>query len=519
MPDPDVRRSVLTLLASLIESANVEPSKWGVTLHANEVALNVGRGLYTFYLTRKSLILYWIGVPDEEEPDGTRASFKHFENSRAIERPAEELLSWFERLKPRLERFINHTNAIRGTALMAQSQRSHSPGVLRYLEEELGTTLPDPSYPATTLQTFTWIPFFADLTAHVLTYRDRQPELIDLLKQLQQQGRKIAPLNDQNAAGQTIPLLVHDPFTFFSHFCRGITFANQRAIFADLKSEWKLDSPIPTDLKGVPLANNQKAWFFSYESHRHPNDIDSLWDIAEQVLQGPDAITEEAWRNALHVRQVGLAKLTMGFFWLNPEAFLPLDQSVRGYLRRAGVTVPDPITLSQYRTLLQDARQRLGKSLPEISHDAFQNAPVPQPRYWAGGHYWSTGSRLKEFLQESAWWHGYQESDALPEAIQTFERFAEIQPGDYFAIKGWGGTNDLRVYLTGKVETVDEDTKRILIDSQELPVPQNIKPARGTGSWSGTLREVTDPAIIAWMFQQKTYRTYLKSPLWGILWQ
>ncbi|WP_395090938.1 McrB family protein [Armatimonas sp.] len=377
LPDPTVRLPVLSLLVELIQSANRSPDKWGITLFPNQFALNTGRRYYTFWLEKSVLHLYWIAESNEEEPPGTRASFTTLVNARTVDKKiAEELIPWLEILRPRIERLITAGNASTNAPLHPKAQRSHSPGILRYLEEELGISLPDPIYPPPAA-TFTWIPFFEELAERVLTYRNRQEELIGLLQKLHGQGRKVTTLDDRDASGSSFPLTVQDPFTFFSHFCRGITFANKKDIFSDLKAEWGLESPVPTDLRGVPEVNNQRAWFFSYESHRAPTDLDALWDIAEQAIQGAEAITESAWRNALEVRQVGLAKLTMGFFWLNPEEFLPLDQNVRGYLRRAGVTVPDPITLSQYRTLLAEAQDRLQMSLPEISYAAFQNTPLP----------------------------------------------------------------------------------------------------------------------------------------------
>jgi len=377
VPDADARRGFLELLASLIRETSAWPKNWGVTLHAAEVALNVGGGYYGLWLRSSGLTVYWKGVA-AAPPPGTRPAFASVPDTHAAQGPVADVLAWAPTLREQIRELIRVTNE-KASVLQGNSRKSHSPGVLRYLEEELEITLPDPVYPAApTVATFTWIPFFHELTEKVLTYRERQPDLVALLDSLRQSGRMVGLLEDEDAQNQRFPLTVHDPFTFFSHICRAITFDNKRALLSDLRDRWDLDAPVPTDFMGVPEVNNQKAWFFSFAKMRQPGDIDALWDLAEQAVQGPDALTEAAWNGALNVRQVGLAKLTMGLFWLNPESFLALDQNVRAYLAKAGLSVPDRPTLAQYRSLLEAVRAKIGKPFPEISYDAFRGVAPPQ---------------------------------------------------------------------------------------------------------------------------------------------
>jgi 5-methylcytosine-specific restriction protein B len=70
---------------------------------------------------------------------------------------------------------------------------------------------------------FTWIPFFKELAQKLLSYKDRQPELIDFLEELRdQKGLLIIPTKDIDSAGEEIRLNEIDLFTFFATFNRGI---------------------------------------------------------------------------------------------------------------------------------------------------------------------------------------------------------------------------------------------------------------------------------------------------------
>lgn len=370
-PDADQRLETLMLFAELIEEANAKPQNWGVTLHGSEVALNVGGGYYCLWLRSNSLTVMWKGKADEE-PEGTSEQFSSIQDSWYAKDPIDKALTWIPAVRPLVSDLIQFTNA-KSSVLQGMARKAHSPGVLRYIEEELGIPLPDPIYPPpATPAGFTWISFFEELTQRVMTYRDKQLELVAILKELEESGRKIGLLEDRDAQNQVVPLEVHDPFTFFSHFCRAVKLESKLEIFADLKAHWNLTSAVPKDVQGIPEVNNQKAWFFSFAPKRKGSDIDSLWDIAEQACEGLDAITEEAWQNALGVRQVALTKLTMGMFWLNPYEFLALDQNVRVYLAKKGVPVPNNPTLTQYRALITDAQEKTGKTIPEISYAAYR---------------------------------------------------------------------------------------------------------------------------------------------------
>lgn len=70
---------------------------------------------------------------------------------------------------------------------------------------------------------FSWIPIYKELAPKLVTYQDRQPELIRFVEEIRSAGIPALSLVDKDAAGKPIPLREIDPFTFFANFNRGTT--------------------------------------------------------------------------------------------------------------------------------------------------------------------------------------------------------------------------------------------------------------------------------------------------------
>ena len=82
---------------------------------------------------------------------------------------------------------------------------------------------------------FTWIPFYKELADRLLAYRDRQGDLIAILKELKEQGIPVIRLTDKDKKGNSVPLETIDPFTFFASFNRKATDQNRRAVLTVIK--------------------------------------------------------------------------------------------------------------------------------------------------------------------------------------------------------------------------------------------------------------------------------------------
>ena len=81
------------------------------------------------------------------------------------------------------------------------------------------------------------------------------------------------------------------------------------------------------------------------------------------------AISRDAWGS----KQVGVPKLTMGLFWLNPDVYLALDSLMTDYLESKNIPInPHRVeSLADYTAIVDQVRQVFGTDHPQISRDAY----------------------------------------------------------------------------------------------------------------------------------------------------
>ncbi len=136
------------------------------------------------------------------------------------------------------------------------------------------------------------------------------------------------------------PMKVIDPFTFYSCFNRGLKEENRIAILANLKAKLGLESEVPDDFDGIPVVNPLKAWFFPYADKRGRDDISTLWTLAEAVVKAPpESLDPKLVDRCLAIETIGLPKLTMGMFWLNPKQYIACDKNNRTFFKRNGINL------------------------------------------------------------------------------------------------------------------------------------------------------------------------------------
>ncbi|MGZ8501099.1 MAG: hypothetical protein ACXW5W_22855, partial [Candidatus Binatia bacterium] len=202
---------------------------------------------------------------------------------------------------------------------------------------------------------FTWIPLYSEIARKVLEFENHQGELLSLLGQMRSDGLKVILLTDRDAGGKEIPLTEIDPFTFFASFNRTSSVSGRQAILAKIKAAWQLSAPVPTDFDGIPIANAQNSWAFGYLANRKANDIAILWRAAREAVEKKWQTYDRAlFDEALSVSQMGLAKLTMSLFWLNPLGFLSYDKNTDAYFKRRGVVCENK-TANGYFSWLEKA--------------------------------------------------------------------------------------------------------------------------------------------------------------------
>ena len=88
----------------------------------------------------------------------------------------------------------------------------------------------------------------------------------------------------------------------------------------------------------------------------------------------PSKLKPDLFEKCLEIKQVGLPKLTMGMFWLQPDRYIALDQVNRAYLLEKYDFTTARLkakTLAEYLTILESVKNATKKDLPRLSSDAY----------------------------------------------------------------------------------------------------------------------------------------------------
>ena len=187
---------------------------------------------------------------------------------------------------------------------------------------------------------FTCIPIHQETAQRLLEFRERQSDLLAILREMQQAGLMTIKLTDKASDGTEIPLAEIDPLTFLANFNRGLRRENRIALWRFLRERWKLSAPLPEDFEGVPIANLRKAWFMPWASERTSEHVSTLWDLFEQAMQGGRAgIRPETFNGCLNLHGLGMAYLSFGLFWVRPSEFLATDYKNLDLAKARGVTL------------------------------------------------------------------------------------------------------------------------------------------------------------------------------------
>ena len=191
--------------------------------------------------------------------------------------------------------------------------------------------------PSSSSDNFTWIPLYQKIAEKVLEYEGRQVELIAIIREAKELKLPVISLKDKDEKGMT-EMSEIDPFSFFASFNRKQTFANKRKILSLFCNRLGLPEPGEISFSGIPQVNNMQSWFLPWQVDRNPGDLSALWALARSAVTGGlSAVDASTFQRCLNVHTVGMAKLTMGLYWMRPDEFFPADANTRALLQKNGV--------------------------------------------------------------------------------------------------------------------------------------------------------------------------------------
>ncbi len=187
-------------------------------------------------------------------------------------------------------------------------------------------------------------------------------------------------LHQQN--GQ--PLNDIDPLSFFGIFNRGNSFENRKVMLSAIKAELNLSNNVPEDFDGIPILDNRKSFYLSWDNEEIVSkSCSNLWDFFASFMN--DNLKEQDFNNLLNQNGIGLAMITMPLFWCKPNDFLALDSRNVKYLNSYGINIQIN-DFTSYKNLLKELKDKMStgnireNSFAEISYNAWKQKK--STRYW-----------------------------------------------------------------------------------------------------------------------------------------
>ncbi len=208
---------------------------------------------------------------------------------------------------------------------------------------------------------FNWMVFYKELSGELLQYKNNRKELIEKVRRIYEiTGINLPTLEKDN---QIIDI---DPFTFFGLFNKKLTDANRLSILKAIAELFDVKAPVPTAFDSIPVLNPQNATFYYFIPDRGNDDIQDLWELFDAALayaKDPSSETiakvSKYFDLCINKKGNGNSKITMGLYWIAPNALLNLDQRNTWYIYESG-KIPEELV----------------KTLPEIE------AKIPADKYF-----------------------------------------------------------------------------------------------------------------------------------------
>ena len=239
---------------------------------------------------------------------------------------------------------------------------------------------------------FDWVEFYKELAGKLLAYKGNRQELITKVKQIfSDTGINMPKLEKDNE------IVDIDPFTIFGLFNKSsMKETNRVKIISAVKELFDVAAPIPSSFASIPVLNNQNATFYYFIDDREDGDIDDLWGLFESALAYASSPTSDKrdvlskyFDLAINKKGNGNSKITMGLYWISPNAFLNLDQRNTWYIYESGKvpaslveTLPaidtNKIAASKYFDIVEKLRNYLQsdaskfKDFMELSAEAWR---------------------------------------------------------------------------------------------------------------------------------------------------
>lgn len=321
---------------------------------------------------------------------------------------------------------------------------------------------------------YDWVKFYEEFANKLLPYKAKRNELIEKIKTVYKNiNIKLPTLEKDNN------IVDIDPFTIFGLFNKHLTDVNRIKILTEIKTQFSVLANVPTHFNSLPILNNQNSTYYWFVGSRGLHDIDNLWGLFENSLEYADTNSQKSFEElnkyfnlVINTKGNGNSKVTMGMYWLRPNAFINLDDRNEWFIYESGKMpkelvgvlpeVENKISAEKYFEICNKVKEYLKK--PD---SPFKDLISLSNEAWSYSEKVNQENKAKKAAEESTnidadvdtthYW--------LYSAGNNSSKWDEFYNGGIMAI-GWGELGDLSKMASQN--DIKEKMKEVIDDSRSF---------------------------------------------------
>lgn len=231
-------------------------------------------------------------------------------------------------------------------------------------------------------ENYTWRPIYKKIVEWLADKEQEQTMLIDRLISI-----GITGFNDYGENDRRITLDEIDPFTFLSYLnkygdTKRLEYLKKLAKTIDVEPQ---EIEALKDVDGLPTINAMKVWLFPYKKDRKQTDIGQLWELFGQARR--HEINDELLAKVFDIKGVGRGKLSICWYYTDPEFYLPLDTRTVTYLKHHKIEDVKYRydTWAEYSDIKDKAFGQLSESHPfvisELAYIFYSTYKIPDSQF------------------------------------------------------------------------------------------------------------------------------------------
>ena len=161
---------------------------------------------------------------------------------------------------------------------------------------------------------YDWVPWFRELGKKIA---DRGEEyLIEKVKKVDWKGKRLVDIYGAKSV---------DPFSFFYCLAQKKARYQREIVYNSVHNVFDISAPPDTNIDDYYIIPTTTSLVLFHDGKNF--DPNLLWRLFRQAVEDDLTIDQDDFKKAVKIKEVGVKKLTQTLFLIDPEYFLPVDET------------------------------------------------------------------------------------------------------------------------------------------------------------------------------------------------